>query len=159
MRDWVPPILLVVAILAMCCVSYVIGYDKGGKSALQPVKVVTDTLVQVETLTVLQPVEKAVYKDRLVYVPVTDTLTVHDTTFVALQAERKVYEDEDYRAVVSGVFPKLEEISVYPKTITISTTRTVRQRWGFGVTAGPGVIYNGKIQGGVGIVAGLQYSF
>ena len=61
--------------------------------------------------------------------------------------------------MVSGIYPKLEEISVYPKTTVITDTKVVRKRWGLGVTVGPGVMYNGKIHGGVGIVAGLQYQF
>lgn len=159
MKKYLPYILLITFFLACCAVTYFYGYHRGWDAAYTPVNERVDTLVIRDTITRLEPQEIVTYKDRIVYVPVTDTLSIHDTTYVALQSEVKVYQDEDYRAVVSGIYPKLEEISVYPKTTVITDTKIVRKRWGLGVTVGPGVMYNGKIHGGVGIVAGLQYQF
>ena len=159
MKKYLPCILLITFFLACGAVSYFYGYHRGWGAAYTPVNERVDTLVIRDTITRLEPQEIVTYKDRIVYVPVTDTLSIHDTTYVALQSEVKVYQDEDYRAVVSGIYPKLEEISVYPKTTVITDTKVVRKRWGLGVTVGPGVMYNGKIHGGVGIVAGLQYQF
>ena len=150
-------VLFLAAFLACCCVAYVIGYDRGFRGA--PVQERIDTVTVRETLTVYEPKETVRYRDRLVYVPVTDTLSIHDTTYVALQSEVKVYEDTDYRAVVSGVQPRLVEISVYPKTTIITDTKTIRQRWGFAVTAGPGVVWNGSLHAGVGATVGLSYNF
>ena len=136
------------------------GYRKGYDAALAiPVK--RDTITVRETLTVIEPKEKYVYKDKLVFVPIEtrDTISVHDTTYIALQSEKKIYEDDDYRAVVSGIYPKLEEISVFPKTITITETRNIKKHWGFSVTAGAGVVYNGSLHPGAGIVAGFGYTF
>lgn len=48
---------------------------------------------------------------------------------------------------------------LFPKTAYITNTKVVRKRWSLGVSAGPGVLYDGQIHGGVGIVAGLQYNF
>lgn len=78
---------------------------------------------------------------------------------IPLQRERKTYETEDYRAVVSGIMPSLDEMAVFPKTVQITRTNTVKKRWSFAVTAGPGIIYDGKVHGGVGIVAGISYNF
>lgn len=86
---------------------------------------------------------------------------------VPLPIERKVYggkEGDDYRAVISGIFPKLESIDVYPKTayITIPVQEPARRkaRVGFGITAGPGVYWNGSgIQPGLGATVGLTLGF
>ena len=161
MKAWLPHILLVLGILACCAVSYFIGYDKGFRHAEQPVKEVRDTIVQRCTVTVDRPVEQIRYKDKIVFVPVPelDTITLHDTTYIALQSEKKIYEDKDYRAVVSGIHPVLEQIQVFPETVAVTRTMTVRRQWGFSVTAGPGVVWDGSFHGGVGLVAGFSYNF
>ena len=46
---------------------------------------------------------------------------------------------------------------MYELNPQIVTERVVKEapRWSFGVTAGPGVIWDGKFHGGVGVTAGL----
>lgn len=78
---------------------------------------------------------------------------------VPMERERKTYETEDYRAVVSGIMPSLDEMAVFPKTVQITTTNTVKKRWTAAVTAGPGMVYDGKVHFGVGVVVGLSYNF
>ena len=153
--QWIGVVALVVACLAL-------GFFVGRGARPQPPVVQTDTLVVRDTIREAFPV----YVDREVVrtelVPVTDTLYRHDTLFVALEIERRTYEGEDYRAVVSGWQPSLDEIAVYPTTTYITKEVQVpgpAPRWSFGVTAGPGILYDGKLHGGVGIVAGLQYRF
>jgi hypothetical protein len=95
--------------------------------------------------------------------PLPDTTGVE----VPLQIERKVYggqEGDDYRAVVSGIFPKLESIDVYPKTayITIPAQEPAKRgvRLTFGFTAGPGLFWDGKeIKPGLGGVVGATLTF
>ena len=136
------------------------GYRSGYDAALnEPHK--ADTVWKTDTFLVDNPVEKIRWKDRLVYVPVTDSVIVHhhDTTYVALEFEKVEYSDSTYRAEVSGFQPKLDWIEVYPKTAYITNTVVKTRKWGFGVTAGPGLIWNGSFYGGVGLVAGLSYTF
>lgn len=150
------------ALLALgCWLSYELGRKRAKSGQEGAVTVRVDTLVVRDTLTLTEVKETTRYRDREVYVPVTDTLRLHDTLYVALDREVAVYQGDDYRAVVSGVRPALDTISVYPRTVYITTTQTMteRRRWSFGVTAGPGLLYDGKLHGGMGIVAGLQYSF
>lgn len=77
-----------------------------------------------------------------------DTLEIHDTTtqLVYLPREYLVYKDTNYRAVVSGVQPRLDSMEVYRTTITNTITKYVevkkKTKWGIGVQAGYG--YNGK---------------
>ena len=137
-----------------------IGYGNGYNAALnEPHK--ADTIWKTDTHYVDNPIEIIRWKDKLVYVPVTetDTVSVHDTTYVALQFEKVEYSDSTYRAVVSGFQPKLDEIQVYPKTAYITNTIVERQHWGASITAGPAVVWNGKVHAGFGAAIGLSYNF
>lgn len=98
----------------------------------------------------------------LVSLPPADSVEVG----LPLPIERKVYEGEEYRAVVSGISPKLESLDIYRKTGYITNTITQMEtprrkaRVGIGVTAGPGVYWNGSgIQPGVGTTVGLTFTF
>ena len=164
MKQYLIPFLVGVALVACMLVTYQIGrgigYDKGVAEALnQPHK--ADTIWKTDTHFVDRPVEKwrEKIKEYYVEVPAWDTVTVHDTVFLRMQAERVKYEGEEYRAVVTGVEPRLESIAVFPKTAYITNTVVQKKRWGFGFSVGPGVFYDGSIHGGVGVVAGLQYNF
>lgn len=121
-----------------------------------------DTIYRVDSFIIDRPVEviKWKEKDRPVYIAVHDTTTINDTTFVVLPREVKVYADSAYKAHVSGVEPSLDWIEVYQRTQVI-TERVVKDapRWSFGITAGPGVLYDGEVRAGIGIVAGVQYRF
>ena len=164
MKQYLIPFLVGVAIIAIGIVTFQIGraggYQKGYDDALnQPHK--ADTIFKVDTHFIEKPVEKwrEKIKEYYVEVPAWDTVTVHDTVFLRMQAERVKYEGEEYRAVVTGVEPRLESIAVFPKTAYITNTVVQKKRWGFGFSVGPGVFYDGSIHGGVGVVAGLQYNF
>ena len=88
---------------------------------------------------------------------------------IPLLIERKIYggkEGDEYRAVVSGIFPKLESLDIYRKTEYITNTVVQtdpprrKARVGLGVTAGPGVYWTGSgIQPGLGATVGLTLTF
>ena len=149
-------------LLVLLTCSWFWGYRNGYDVALnlphQP-----DTVWRTETHYIEKPVEVVKWKDRekLVYVPVNkDSLVyVYDTTFVALEREYKLYEGENYQAQVSGIDPVLDWIKIQQQTAYITNTVVDKRRWTFGITAGPGVLYDGSFHGGVGVVAGVQYRF
>lgn len=164
MKDWLTPFLVGAGIVASCVVFFAIGrargYADGYRSGLEEPRQ-ADTVWRTDTHFVDRPVEKWREREKLVYFPVHDTslVVIRDTAYIALERERRGYSGSEYEAVVSGIDPLLESIKVFPKTAYITNTVVKRQHWGFGVSAGPGVLYDGKIHGGVGIVAGLQYQF
>lgn len=81
-----------------------------------------------------------------------DTIHAGDTV---LPVEQKIYRDSDYTAYVSGYMPRLDSISLYPKTITIYRTMQVKpRRWSLGITAGYGLSKDGLSPA---IVAGINY--
>lgn len=119
----------------------------------------TVTIIRVDTLRIAEPVP--VYK----YIKFNDTVTIchelRDTVkeLVFLPREYMVYKDTNYRAVVSGVQPRLDSLELYPKTTVQTVTkyvlRTDAKRWGLGVNVGAG--WNGqKISAYVGV--GVQYN-
>lgn len=146
--------------------AFAIGRQAGKRGDSGAVNVRTDTLVVRDTLRVLEPVEIERWRTREILVQVRDTVRLRDTLMMALPEERATYQGEDYRAVVSGIRPQLEEIDVFPKTTVV--TKEVRvevpapQRWrriGLGVAAGPGVFWQpgmDNVTPGAGIVVGLR---
>ena len=163
-------LIIAAAAGALIVAGSVLGYKIGQRhpvpGPVEPVKVDTLVVVRRDTITVQKPVYFTKYVDRVELVPVTDTLRIRDTLYLAQEREAKVYAAEDYRAVVSGVRPSLDEISVYPRTITQTITETVQvpgpQKWrriGWGVAAGPGVFWQpgmDNVAPGVGLVVGLR---
>ena len=166
--QWIGVVALVVAsIFLAATISGDRGYRKGFYDALASIK--PDTVYIDNTIHYDKPEPDTVYRDtgRVVYVPVIvkDSTGHADTTAVPMHPEVKQYEDSTYRAQVSGIQPNLDWIEVYQRTTYITKEVQVPgppARWSFGVTAGPGILWDGwdgKLHGGIGIVAGLQYRF
>ena len=148
--------------LALLTCTWFWGYDRGRRSVKCPVIEKTDTVYRTDTHFVEKPVEviKWKEKEKTVYVAVRDTIVRNDTAYVVLPREHKVYEDSTYKAEISGVEPRLDRIEVYARTQTITSTIVKEApRWSLGVTAGPGLLYDGNLHAGVGIVAGVQFRF
>lgn len=131
-----------------------------------PVFVQTDTLIVRDTIREKYPVYLTTEVVRTELVKVTDTLRISDTLYQAVPIERREYAGDDYRAVVSGWHPSLDEIAVFPKTIYVQTEVQTqppkkRARLGLGVTAGPGAVWNPQdgVRFGVGATAGLTLNF
>lgn len=98
------------------------------------------TKVDVDTQYILFPVPYLAWIDN------SDTIHVSDTCWH--MREYKEYQDSNYYAKVSGVAPRLDEIRVYPKTVTeyVYRDRIVsnkQKRWGLGLSAGYGIGRNG----------------
>lgn len=91
------------------------------------VKMLTDTLVVVDTHIIEKPVvvERTI-KDSLL-VAVHDTIRIKDTLYMPILIETKTYKGEDYFAEISGYKANLERIEVYPKNVVISKTETTIQ--------------------------------
>lgn len=121
----------------------------------------TVTVIKHDTIKIDNPVPVYKYIKEKEYVKITDSLLVHDTVthFVELPREYLVYKDTSYRAVVSGVQPRLDSIEIYQTSTTSTITKFVevkkKTRWGIGVQAGYG--WNGsKCAPYLG--AGVQYN-
>lgn len=169
--NWKTPVFFVLAVLCVCVVSYFagrvkgrrIGYEVGwsegfaaGWAAPHP----ADTTTRTDTVFIDRPVEVVRWRDRVEYLAVTDTIRVADSVFVEVPIEVRQYADSTYRAQVSGWHPSLDWIEVFARTQTITSTIVKEApRWSLGVTAGPGLLYDGNLHAGLGIVAGVQYRF
>lgn len=170
-RDWKTPVFFVLAVLLVCVVSYFagrvkgrrigreVGYSEGyeaGWGAPHP----ADTATRTDTVYIDRPVEVVRWRDRVEYLAVTDTIRIADSVFVEVPIEVRQYADSTYRAQVSGWHPRLDWIEVYSRTQTITSTIVKEApRWSLGVTAGPGLLYDGNLHAGLGIVAGVQFRF
>ena len=120
----------------------------------------TVTIVKTDTVKVDSPVPVHHYiKERdTAFIVLTDVKVDTVKELVFLPREYMVYKDSTYRAVVSGVQPRLDSIEVYRKTQVQTITKTIRvpdrKRWGLGVQVGAG--FNGKeVQPYLGV--GVQF--
>lgn len=159
------------AALLLCVVSGLVGW-RIGKCGKEDYITKRDTVVNVvtyrDTIKVVEPkyIKKTEIRKELVAVK--DTVVIHDSTYIYLPVERVEYVDTNYYAVVSGVQPKLEEISVYPKTTVVTNTVTEKiyekrkpTRFGIGIQAGFGGMYGLKskeIDAGPYIGVGISYN-
>lgn len=163
------PFCLGVLLSVALVVSFKLGQHYAPTSPGLPVNVQTDTLVIRDTIREKEPVFLTKYVDRVELVPVTDTIRRTDTLYMAVEIERKTYQGDDYRAVVSGFRPSLEEIAVFPKTVYLQTEVTQPPapasrrgpRAGIGIAAGPGAFWTPQagVQFGAGAVVGLSVTF
>ena len=110
----------------------------------------TVTVVMHDTVKIAEPVPVYKYIKVKEYVAIHDTLQIIGTDtlikIIELPREYLVYKDTSYRAVVSGVQPRLDSIEIYQKTITNTITKTVeiKKRPVFSISVGPGVSWDGK---------------
>lgn len=113
---------------------------------LPEMMVLSDTIteVHIDTFTA--------YKPQPYKVVVRDTIVVNSfqnsQDWKVLVQEVKEYKDSTYYAKISGINAYLEEIRVYPKTITqyITTTETIftpPRKWSIGIQGGIGITPKG----------------
>lgn len=156
-------ILLLVAALvaAVSVLSWRLGYRSAVAESIETPK--ADTLIVRDTATVEYPVPILTTITDTLLVAYPDIVIIHDTTFVQLPKERKEYSGKDYRAIVSGYQPSLDQIQVFPETKTVtkifSAPSRKRHHWSVGIQAGYGItIQDNRITPLPYIGAGLSYS-
>ncbi|MBO5407484.1 MAG: hypothetical protein J6A27_08275 [Bacteroidales bacterium] len=98
------------------------------------IKTDTLTIVKVDTVRIVQPQAVKIMRDT---VKITDTILIAGQTFFQ---EVKEYRDSTYYARVSGINAFLEEIRVYPRTITKYITTIEKEvqkpkKWGLVASA------------------------
>lgn len=108
------------------------------------IKIEKDTLIVTRIDTIVQVLPRAVKIIR-------DTVEITDTILIAGQTffqEVKEYQDSTYYARISGINAYLEEIRVYPKTITqyVNTKEYVYippKKWSIAIQGGIGITPKG----------------
>lgn len=162
MKKWI----LIIALLAG---AFAAGILAGRGRNTPDIVEIRDTLTFHDTLFIDRPVPVYVTQIRtdtvrLALVDSSHTTLTRDSATVAVPITRKVYEDSTYRAVISGYKPNLDSLWIYNTIREITITRTVKKpprHWGFAVTAGPSLLVTprGDVKGGLGVTAGLTYTF
>lgn len=149
-------LFLILWVLLLLCLSFFLGY-KNGSSHMEPPIITHDTIVRVDTITIdsIIPIEHEVIRWKKEYVPITDTVTINDTVYAVVSRERVVYQDSLYRAVISGIYPSLDSLQIYPRTITITIREKAKDsKWHLGIQGGVG--YTGRVEPYIGL--GITYS-
>lgn len=129
MKKYITPIIAGLVAFALYCIGIASAYHKGRvdgeKKAVETIITQIDTVVRVDTITAVKPVylTQRVVDSIPYYIHVADTISV----LAYLPRTERIYQDSSYRAVVSGVEPSLDEISVYQKTNTIHEVTYIPQ--------------------------------
>lgn len=171
----------VAAILLTCCACYLAGLTRGraagreqgyvqgyreGYAAPHP----ADTVVVRETKIVKEPhfldfrPVRALPAVLPLYAPDSGPQAAKraDSVAVVVPITQNYYAGEDYRAWVSGYRPRLDSLQVFPeiREIRVQQPQQRRARVGFGIAAGPAVIWTPEgVKGGAGVAAGLTVAF
>ena len=144
-----------------------IGFLFGSRSVRNEPEstIIRDTV----TCTIIDTIvrEKPIYKYSYVHDTVRTWFTTiqHDTVQVDIPIEHKIYEEDSlYRCEISGFMPKLESLTIYPTTTTITIhekEKIAPPRFGFGAAIGPSVLATptGSVHAGLGATIGLTYRF
>lgn len=158
-------IYIIIIILILSNLFFIFKYNNiynNNKNNIDTVEVVrVDTFIKKDTVTKWYP--------KPVKVEVKDTIFIHSDSIqqsgdsILLPREEKTYTDDStYNVRISGFKPKLDEISVYPRTIYITKEKTLeiekKQRFTWGIQGGFGYgLINRKPDFFIGV--GGQYNF
>jgi len=133
------------------------------RAELEGLKTEVIESIQTDTITAYLPyeIERRVLVHDTIKIAIIDTLVVRDTLY--LPREQKVYADSSYRAVVSGISPRLDSIEVYNKTIVETKIATQKEwrKFDYGVQVGVGLVCPVNSTPNVGgyIGFGITYHF
>lgn len=128
MSDKVKIFAFCLAVFSLTAIAFMglgglIGYQRGAANCRT--KVVTDTIVKTDTVTLVEArVDTMIrYVDRLKPIAVHDTIVKGDTIYAYLPYEYRLYEIPDTVKVwYSGVEPCVDSVKVYNHTTTITNT-------------------------------------
>lgn len=154
----------IATLLAGCAGGYLIGstgpgIGRGQATMWAPVPInITETITVRDTLQIHVPgATMRVAPARTVTIPA-QWATVHrDSDSLTVKAQTRVYSCSTFRAVVSGVRPSLDSLTLYRSSPVITRTVTIPQpssRWGIGVTAGVTATSRGLAPG---VTVGITY--
>lgn len=127
----------------VCALCFLGGRESGKRAAYAVIEPERDTLIVRDTITREMPVEIERRVVDRVLVEVRDTVRERDTLYLQLEREQRVYADSTYRAVVSGVRPRLDSLQIYTAERVVTERVVVpvktRPRWSLGLQAGYGL--------------------
>lgn len=126
--------ILLIFFLAVVC--FALGfYCKGLHQNIE-----IQNIEKVDTTYIYFPIEieRRILERDTIKVAIVDTLIKRDT--LMLPREQVVYVDSSYRAIVSGVSPRLDSIEVYRREITKIATQKEWRKFDYGIQGGFGVV-------------------
>ena len=148
--------------LVLMAVPFMGGLLVGKRAFSCPPTTEVDTLIILKDTVIYKPKEVVKWRVRTdtVTLASVDTLYKTDSVRVEVPIEQKVYEGEKYRAWVSGFRPNLDSLKITNEYVYLTKYVKEKERhFGWGVSVGPSILYNGKVHAGLGVTAGITYKF
>lgn len=133
------------------------------KAQIEALKPRVEEVIKYDTIIAYMPkeIERRIIEKDTIPIAVIDTLWKTDTLY--LPREQVVYADSSYRAVISGISPRLDSIEVYNKTIEITKIATQKEwrKFDYGLQAGVGLVcpVTSKPTFGFYVGFGVNYHF
>ena len=154
----------VLALLTGYCIGHYLIIPRNPTPRSAPLTLVaTIRQVHTDTLYIIAPTPDERPAARNITLPTPTTVIRCDTDSVTLRATTRIYSDSTYRAVISGVAPSLDTLTLYHPTCTVTRTVThyaptaavhTPSRWGLGITAGVTATPRGLSPG---VTLGISY--
>ena len=138
------------------------GFLVGKRAFPRPPIEKVDTLVVFKDSIVYEPKEVVKWRVRAdtVTLASVDTLYKTDSVRVEVPIEQKYFEGEKYEAWISGFRTKIDSLKITSEYVYLTKYVKEKERhFGWGISAGPTVLYNGKVHAGLGVTAGVTYKF
>lgn len=138
------------------------GFLVGKKAFPCPPIERVDTLVVFKDSIVYEPKEVVKWRVRTdtVTLASVDTLYKTDSVRVEVPIEQKYFEGEKYEAWISGFRTKIDSLKITSEYVYLTKYVKEKERhFGWGISAGPTILYNGKVHAGLGVTAGVTYKF
>lgn len=144
MKNWI-----IIVLAALCATLIVFHWPIAAPGPSVTTVHRTDTLVRVDTVvhTVFKPYKVTEIRTDTLFVYVDRPVNAGDSVAVTLPVEEIGYRAEDYELTIGGVRPYLKNLTVYPRTVTVTNTEiqtiTRHPRFSVGIQAGYGITQDG----------------
>ena len=154
--------------LVLMAVPFMGGLLVGKRAFSCPPITKVDTLIVLKDTVIYKPKEVVRWRVRtdtvlLAKVDTTsseDSAASADSSLVEVPIEQKYFEGEKYEAWISGFRTKIDSLKITSEYVYLTKYVKEKERhFGWGVSVGPSVVYNGKVHAGIGVTGGITYKF
>lgn len=155
-------LIYIIIILILSNLFFIFKLDNISNRKINTVEIVkVDSFIKVDTVTKWYPKPVEVKVRDTIYLS-TDSIKTEGDSILLPREEKTYTDDSTYNVRISGFKPKLEEISVYPRTIYITKEKTLeienKQHWNYGIGLGFGYgMFNKKFDVFIGGTVGYTF--
>lgn len=154
--------------LVLMAVPFMGGLLVGKRAFSCPPITKVDTLIVLKDTVIYEPKEVVRWRVRtdtvlLAKVDTTsseDSAASADSSLVEVPIEQSVFRGDRYTAYVTGFATNLDSLKITNEYVYLTKYVKEKERhFGWGIAAGPSILYNGQVHAGIGVTGGITYKF